>query len=91
MVLTWTFYPKYEERLSSKVTYLPKLDKPGTWGFLHVDSNQAWVCWECFKVFERGDTFAKKDAFERMVRFEPEKYRGADWYAVFRFSNSAKG
>lgn len=74
MVVTWTFYPKYGERVSLEVTYLPKLDKPGTWGFLHVDANKAWVCWDCFKAFDRGDLQAKKDAFTRLARLEPEKY-----------------
>ncbi|MEO6282171.1 MAG: hypothetical protein ABIN80_22970 [Dyadobacter sp.] len=78
MVLTWTFYPRHSERISLKVTYLPKLDKPGVWGFLHVDSNHAWVSWDCFKIFDSGDTRAKREAFERMSRIETENYKVPD-------------
>jgi 23S rRNA C2498 (ribose-2'-O)-methylase RlmM len=70
MKLTWTFYPKYEPRITLSVVYVPEIDKTEKWGFLHVESNQAWVCWECFKVFDRGDIKAKKDAFSRLIRNE---------------------
>jgi 23S rRNA C2498 (ribose-2'-O)-methylase RlmM len=70
MKLTWTFYPKYEPRITLSVVYVPEIDKTGKWGFLHVESNQAWVCWECFKVFDRGDVKAKKEAFGRLIRNE---------------------
>ncbi len=68
MRITWTFYPKYEQKITLSVTYLPSMDKPDTWGFLHVESNQAWVCWECFKVFNQGEVNAKKDAFARLIQ-----------------------
>jgi hypothetical protein len=70
MKLTWTFYPKYEPSITLSIVYLPDIDKTGKWGFLHVESNQAWVSWECFKVFDRGDVKAKKEAFERLIRDE---------------------
>jgi hypothetical protein len=70
MKLTWTFYPKYEPRITLSVAYVPEIDKTGKWGFLHVESNQAWVCWDCFKVFDQGDIKAKKDAFNRLIRSE---------------------
>ena len=67
MRITWTFYPKYEQKITLSVNYIPSMDKPGAWGFLHVETNQAWVCWDCFKIFDRGDVNAKKDAFARLV------------------------
>lgn len=70
MKITWTFYPKYEPKLTLIIKYLPTMDKPDTWGFLHVETNQAWVCWDCFKVFDRGDIKAKKDAFARLIRIK---------------------
>jgi hypothetical protein len=68
--LSWTFYPKYEPSITLSVVYVPQIDKTDEWGFLDVESNQAWVCWECFKVFDRGDIKAKKDAFSRLIRSE---------------------
>jgi hypothetical protein len=81
--LTWTFYPKYEPRITLSVVYVPEIDKTGKWGFLHVDSNRAWVCWECFKVFDRGDIKAKKDAFSRLIRNEFIGYEDADFKVFF--------
>lgn len=70
MKLTWTFYPKFENPITLSVTYLPRLDKTGEWGFLEVESNHAWVCWDCFRIFDKGDLKAKKDAFERLLRVD---------------------
>jgi len=70
MKLTWTFYPKYEKSITLSVTYLPRLDEAGEWGYLHVESNQAWVSWECFKCFDRGDVKIKQDSFARLSRIE---------------------
>lgn len=75
MKLTWTFYPKFEKAITLQVSYLPHIDKSGAWGFLHVESNQAWVSWDCFKCFDRGDIKAKKDAFQRLVKvISPEVF-----------------
>ena len=73
MKLTWTFYPKYEKAVTLTVTYLPQLDKSGDWGFLHVDSNQAWVSWDCFRSFDKGDVKTKRDAFERLSRIDSQE------------------
>jgi hypothetical protein len=70
MKLTWTFYPKYEKAITLSVTYLPRLDKTGQWGLLHVESNQAWVCWDCFRTFDKGELKAKRDAFERLIKVD---------------------
>ena len=75
MKLTWTFYPKFEKAITLQVSYLLRIDKTGAWGFLHVESNQAWVSWDCFKCFDRGDIKAKKDAFQRLVKvISPEVF-----------------
>ena len=75
MKLTWTFYPKYEKAITLNVLYMPRIDKTGAWGFLHVESNQAWVSWDCFKCFDRGDIKAKKDAFQRLIKvISPEVF-----------------
>lgn len=68
MKLTWTFYPKFEKAITLSVAYLPRIDKTGEWGFLHVETNQAWVSWDCFKCFDRGDVKSKKDAFQRLTK-----------------------
>lgn len=68
MTLTWTFYPKYEPSVTLSIKYLPVIDKSGNWGYLHAETNQAWVSWNYFKVFDRGDIKAKKDAFARLIR-----------------------
>lgn len=68
MKITWTYYPKYEPKVSLLIHYVPQMDRKKQWGFLHVETNQAFVGWECFKAFHRGDLTAKKDAFARLVR-----------------------
>lgn len=68
MKLTWTFYPKFEPKITLTINYLPKIDKSGEWGFLHVETNEAWVSWQCFRNFDRGDMKAKKEAFGRLIR-----------------------
>jgi len=70
MKITWTFYPKFEKAITLSVLYLPRIDKTGEWGFLHVESNQAWVSWDCFRCFDKGDVNAKKDAFQRLVKID---------------------
>lgn len=70
MKLTWTFYPKFSERITLTVIYVPKIDNTGHWGFLHQESNTCWVRWDCFQVFNRGELAAKKDAFGRLVAIE---------------------
>jgi hypothetical protein len=70
MKLTWTFYPRYESSITLTVCYEPQLDGVGDWGFLHVTTNQAWVCWDCFRTFDKGDVKAKKDAFARLVKVD---------------------
>ncbi|MCE7038831.1 hypothetical protein [Dyadobacter sp. CY312] len=73
MKLTWTFYPKYEKAITLVVNYVPQLDKTGDWGFLHVELNHAWVSWDCFRSFDKGDVKSKKEAFERLVRLDPDQ------------------
>lgn len=74
MKLTWTFYPRHEPKVSLLVHYIPQLDKKGGWGFLHVETNQAFVTWDCFKVFNSGDVKAKKDAFGRLTRLTDSEF-----------------
>lgn len=73
MKITWTFYPKFEAIITLSIQYLPKIDKTGEFGFLHVETNRAWVSWDCYKVFDKGDVKAKKDAFDRLRRIESDK------------------
>lgn len=78
MKITWTFYPRYEPKVTLSITYIPLMDNTSIYGFLHEESNSAWVSWDCFKVFHNGELKAKKDAFERLTRIEcpadtPEK------------------
>jgi hypothetical protein len=72
MVLTWTFYPKYEKSISLTIKYVPVIDKSNVSGFLHVETNRAWVGWDCFKAFNQGDVKAKKEAFDALVRIDSE-------------------
>jgi hypothetical protein len=73
MVLTWTFYPKLGEKVSLKVTYKPELDKFDIWGFLLVETNEAYVSWDCFKAFDRAGAIEKREAFQRLQRIETSK------------------
>lgn len=78
MKVTWTFYPKYESKITLTIIYVPVIDKTGTWGFLHAESNTAWVCWDCLKVFNQGDIKAKKEAFGRLTRIDNAPGRDDD-------------
>lgn len=68
MKLTWTFYPKGQPSVTLTVVYLPKLDEQTVGGYLHVETNTAYVSWAQFSLFNRGDQATKRDLFGSLIR-----------------------
>ena len=78
MKLSWTFYPKGEKAVTLDVVYVPELDKHRLegGGYLHVDTNTAFVNWDTYRRFDEAAIESRTDAFARLVRLN--KYR-TDW------------
>ena len=75
MKLTWTFYPKYQDSITFTVVYVPELDKHrlSKGGFLYEPTNTAYVNYDTYRCFDKGDTKMKQDAFGQLVRIlEPK-------------------
>ncbi len=70
MKLTWTFYPKYQESITLTVVYIPELDKYHLpkGGFLYEPTNTAYVNYDTYRCFDKGDTKMKQDAFGQLIR-----------------------
>ncbi|GAB3947487.1 hypothetical protein GCM10028805_19820 [Spirosoma harenae] len=70
MKLSWTFYPKGEPAsITLTVIYIPDLDTenlPGG-GFLHPETNTAFVDWATYKRFDSTDVAGRKDAFQQLT------------------------
>ncbi|GAB4045494.1 hypothetical protein [Spirosoma litoris] len=76
MKLTWTFYPKGEtESVTLTVVYIPELDaeKLSSGGFLHENSNTAYVDWQTYKRFDMSDVEGRKDAFRRLTPINKDR------------------
>lgn len=70
MKLTWTFYPKAEtESVTLTVVYVPELDTQELvgGGYLHAQSNTAFVDWSTYKRFDSSDIDGRRDAFKRLL------------------------
>ena len=70
MKLTWTFYPKGETAsVTLTVVYMPELDAEpvASGGFLHANTNTAYVDWSTYKRFDTADVEGRKDAFQRLT------------------------
>lgn len=70
MKLTWTFYPRGEsESVTLTVVYMPELDAEtrASGGFLHKNTNTAYVDWPTYKRFDTLDLDGRKDAFQRQI------------------------
>jgi len=75
MKLTWTFYPKYQDSITLTVVYVPELDNHylPKGGFLYEPTNTAYVNYDSYRCFDKGDTKMKQDAFGQLVRIlEPK-------------------
>lgn len=69
MKLSWTFYPKPGQCVTLTVIYKPALDSLAlpSGGFLHVDTNTAFVDWSTYQRLEQTDLKNRKEAFARLT------------------------
>ncbi|AEI47632.1 hypothetical protein [Runella slithyformis] len=75
MKLTWTFYPRHQDSVTLTVVYVPELDNHHLpkGGFLYEPTNTAYVNYDSYRCFDKGDTKMKQDAFGQLIRIPEPK------------------
>ncbi|GAA4467214.1 hypothetical protein GCM10023189_50450 [Nibrella saemangeumensis] len=72
MRTTWTFYPRGQEPITLTILYIPELDQHPLpqGGFLHTDTNTAYVNWQTYRLFDTPDVESRRQAFQRLTRID---------------------